>query len=76
MRRVVRPGGRLLFINHFARGRGLIASAEAAMARSSAALGWHPDFRIGALLDADERKAAHVARQWPLGLFTLLELPN
>lgn len=76
MRRLVRPGGRLLFVNHFAAGRGPRAWLERAMAPASRALGWHPDFAIEALLGPDERRQARIEPMPPLGLFTLIELPN
>src|SRR3984957_10514034 len=46
MRRVVRPGGNILFVNHFAAERGPRWWIEAAMAPASRALGWHPDFAM------------------------------
>ncbi len=77
MRRVVRPGGHLLFINHFAReDRSLVGRIEQAMAEDSAALGWHPDFRYRALLTDTERAAARLSPAWPIGLFTLVSLPR
>jgi hypothetical protein len=46
MRRVVRPGGELLFVNHFAAERGLRWWAERTLAPLSRVLGWHPDFAL------------------------------
>jgi phosphatidylethanolamine/phosphatidyl-N-methylethanolamine N-methyltransferase len=76
MRRVVRPGGHILFINHFAAERGPRWWVERALAPASRALGWHPDFAIDALFPAAEREAARLAPMPPLGLFTLAHLPN
>ena len=76
MRRLVRPGGWLLFVNHFAAERGPRAWIERAMAPASRALGWHPDFAVAALLEPEERRQARIAPMPPLGLFTLLELQN
>ena len=76
MRRVVKPGGRILFINHFSRTGGIVGGVEAALARSSEALGWHPDFRMGALLLPEEQGRATAEPQWPLGLFTLVGMRN
>jgi phosphatidylethanolamine/phosphatidyl-N-methylethanolamine N-methyltransferase len=75
MRRVVRPGGTLLFINHFARDAGPVAAVEAGLARASSTLGWHPDFRVEALLDRTERHQSAFEPQWPIGIFTLVHLP-
>lgn len=76
MRRVVVPGGFLLFINHFAATAGPRWWIERAMAPASHALGWHPDFAIDALLSAGERARARVTAAPPGGLFTLVELTN
>jgi phosphatidylethanolamine/phosphatidyl-N-methylethanolamine N-methyltransferase len=76
MRRLVRPCGWLLFVNHFAAERGPRAWVERAMAPASRALGWHPDFAIAALLGPEERRQARIEAMPPLGLFTLIELPN
>ena len=76
MRRVVRPGGHLLFVNHFAAERGLRWWAERMLAPASRALGWHPDFRFEALLTPEERAAADIREQPPVGLFTLVHLPR
>ena len=76
MRRVVRPGGHLLFINHFAAERGPRWWAERALAPASRKIGWHPDFARGALFPPEELAAAQFTPVWPLGLFTLVCLPN
>ena len=44
LRRVVRPGGHILFVNHFAAEAGPRWWVERALAPASRALGWHPDF--------------------------------
>jgi phosphatidylethanolamine/phosphatidyl-N-methylethanolamine N-methyltransferase len=75
MRRVVRPGGELLFVNHFAAERGLRWWAERTLAPLSRVLGWHPDFALGDLLE-DPRAAAEIAACPPFGLFTLVRVPN
>lgn len=74
MRRVVRPGGYILFVNHFAAERGPRWWAERALAPASRALGWHPDFSFDALLDPAERIAARFSPVPPFGLFTLVRL--
>lgn len=76
MRRVVRPGGHILFCNHFAAERGPRWWVERAMAPASRALGWHPDFRFAALFAPGELDAATVRPMPPLGLFTLVCLPR
>ncbi len=76
LRRVVRPGGHILLVNHFAAERGPRWWAERALAPASRALGWHPDFRLDALLAAEELAAASVRPMHPFGLFTLVQLRN
>lgn len=76
MRRVVRKGGHILFINHFAAERGPRWWAERALAPASRALGWHPDFAVDALFPPADRAAATLAPMPPLGLFTLAQLTN
>lgn len=76
LRRVVRPGGHILFVNHFAAERGPRWWAERALAPASRALGWHPDFAVDALFSVTERPLAQFASVPPFGLFTLARLPN
>ena len=76
MRRVVRPGGHILFVNHFAAERGPRWWVERALAPASRALGWHPDFSVAALFTAEERGCATLTAVPPAGLFTLAHLPN
>lgn len=75
MRRVVRPGGELLFVNHFAAEKGVRWWAERTLAPLSRVLGWHPDFSLGDLLE-HPNAAAEIASCPPFGLFTLVRVPN
>lgn len=76
MRRVVRPGGHLLFVNHFAAERGPRWWVERALAPASRKLGWHPDFSREALLPPEDIARSRFHSVPPLGLFTLIQLPN
>jgi len=76
MRRVVRPGGKILFVNHFAADRGPRWWVERAMAPASRALGWHPDFAMAALLDPEDMRLIKTRAVPPFGIFTLVTLPN
>jgi phosphatidylethanolamine/phosphatidyl-N-methylethanolamine N-methyltransferase len=76
MRRVVRPGGHILTVNHFAAERGPRWWVERALAPASRALGWHPDFAINSLFSAEDQAMAEVSSVPPFGLFTLVRLPN
>ena len=74
LRRVVRPGGNILFVNHFAAQGGPRWWVERAMAPMSRRLGWHPDFAMDALFDAEDLARIEVSGTPPLGIFTLVRL--
>ena len=76
MRRVVRPGGHLLFVNHFAAERGPRWWAEWALAPASRALGWHPDFATAALFVPEDMARINVRPMPPFGIFSLVRLRN
>jgi phosphatidylethanolamine/phosphatidyl-N-methylethanolamine N-methyltransferase len=78
MRRVVRPGGAILFVNHFAAKAGPRWWVERAMAPASRALGWHPDFAMEALFGPVDcaRAEAEALPVPPFGIFTLVRLAN
>jgi phosphatidylethanolamine/phosphatidyl-N-methylethanolamine N-methyltransferase len=76
MRRVVRPGGNILFVNHFAAERGPRWWVERAMAPASRALGWHPDFAMNGLFGAEDLGKIQARPVWPFGIFTLVQLPT
>ena len=76
MSRVVRPGGHLLFVNHFAAERGLRWWAERSMAPLARLLGWHPDFALSDLLDPALVRVESMQPCQPAGLFTLVQVRN
>ena len=76
MSRVVRPGGHLLFVNHFAAERGLRWWAERSMAPLARLLGWHPDFALSDLLDPAVVRVEYMEPCQPAGLFTLVQVRN
>lgn len=72
--RVVRPGGTILFVNHFRAAGGVRWAVERAMAPFSRRLGWHPDFAEETLLAGTEARVLGREACPPFGLFTLLRL--
>ena len=76
LRRIVRPGGHILFVNHFVAASGPRRMVEKAMAPLSRALGWHPDFAPQDLFGPDIPREAVFEPVPPGGLFTLLHLPR
>ncbi len=76
LKRIVKPGGTILLVNHFARARGPIWWVERALAPASSLIGWHPDFRFGHIFDPADLAAARITKMPPLSLFSLVELAN
>ena len=76
--RVLKPGGSLIVMNHFAAGGGLRGLAERRMERAAAWLGWHPNFPYSAVAGwITKRPDARLAERRelpPLRLFTLLRI--
>jgi phosphatidylethanolamine/phosphatidyl-N-methylethanolamine N-methyltransferase len=76
--RVLRPGGSLVVMNHFAAGGGARAALERRMEGAAAWLGWHPNFPYSAIGDwIGSRPDAHIVERTelpPLNLFTLLRI--
>lgn len=77
MVRVLRPGGTLLVVNHFARGdsdTGVLASLEKWAAPLANLIGWHSDFRREVVLGARGVELVEEAHLPPFGMMTLLRL--
>jgi phosphatidylethanolamine/phosphatidyl-N-methylethanolamine N-methyltransferase len=75
LKRVVRPGGHILFINHFSAAGGLRLAVERAMIPLAHTLGWHPDFPMASLLGPAEMATASIKPMPPFGIFSLVTLP-
>lgn len=76
MSRVVRPGGHLLFVNHFAAEDGPRWWVERSMSPLARWLGWHPDFALRDLLDPESVPIDSMEHCPPVGIFSLLQLRN
>jgi phosphatidylethanolamine/phosphatidyl-N-methylethanolamine N-methyltransferase len=76
LRRLVRPGGHILFVNHFVADGGIRLAVENAMTPLSHALGWHPDFAKSDLFEPADLECARFEKMPPFGLFTLVHLPR
>jgi phosphatidylethanolamine/phosphatidyl-N-methylethanolamine N-methyltransferase len=74
MRRLVRPGGNILIINHFAAAKGPRWWLERAMAPASRRLGWHPDFAMDGIFSPEDLTRIEAESIPPFGLFTLVRL--
>ncbi len=78
VRRVVRPGGEIVLVNHFGADRGPVAAVEGWLGKRSASLGWHPQFPFAVLGDwiaaTPGMKLVERRRIRPFGLFNLVRL--
>lgn len=75
MARVVRPGGQLLFVNHFAADDGFRWWLERSTAPLARILGWHPDFKLSDIF-APDTQIERMQACPPVSLFTLVEVRN
>jgi phosphatidylethanolamine/phosphatidyl-N-methylethanolamine N-methyltransferase len=74
MRRVFRPGGMLLFVNHFTRENGGPAWWRQGSGALTAKLGWRADFRPEDIFDPVDLTHASFVPLWPFGFFQLVKL--
>ncbi|HET7884392.1 MAG TPA: class I SAM-dependent methyltransferase [Acetobacteraceae bacterium] len=74
MRRVVRPGGNLLFVGHFAAENGPLWWIEKGLAPASRALGWHPHFTVEALFGPEDLPHLATTPVPPFGIFKLVRI--
>lgn len=72
MARVVRPGGRVILVNHFSVETGPRAHVERFLSRFSAKLGWRPNFPIERVLGRPELKLLERRAVKAFDLFTML----
>jgi len=72
MIRVVRPGGRLVLVNHFSVDRGPRAFIERWLSRFSAKLGWRPNFPIERVLGRPQLRLVTRQSVKAFDLFTLI----
>ncbi len=76
MRRVCRPHGRIIFVNHFHSRNPVMGAFESAIAPLSRQLGFRPDFSLDKFLAATKLKATNI---YPVNIFhfcTMVEARN
>ncbi len=76
MVRVCRPGGRIVFLNHFSNGNQLIGSMEKLVSPLCRHLGFRTDLGLQAVLDGTALQVIRKRRVPPLGLGNLVECIN
>jgi phosphatidylethanolamine/phosphatidyl-N-methylethanolamine N-methyltransferase len=72
--RVLKPGGRVVITNHFARDRGFLSVLERLTAPMENLLGWHSDFPRARVLGQPALSVDHEDSLPPFGMMTLLVL--
>ncbi|MGC2049657.1 MAG: methyltransferase domain-containing protein [Gallionella sp.] len=76
MRRVCKPDGRIVFVNHFHSRNPVLGAFESVLAPLSRQLGFHPDFSLDRFIDETGLKATNV---YPVNMFrfcTMVEASN
>lgn len=76
MVRVCRPGGRIVFLNHFSNGNQFIGSMEKLVSPLCRHLGFRTDLGLQAVLDGTALRVIRKRRVTPLGLGNLVECIN
>jgi len=74
--RVCRPGGRVMLVNHFTNGNGLLAACERAVSPICTHLGFRTDLSLEQVLDGAPLAVLHHERVKPLGMWHLVECEN
>ena len=74
--RVVRPGGRILLVNHFVNGSGLIAACERALSPLTKYVGFRTDLSVEHVLDGLPLTVTRHEKVKPLKLWHLVECRN
>ena len=72
MHRVVRPGGKIVTVNHFKAEKGMRAGFERWLSRYGSKLGWHPEFQIETVLGHPGMALIEQRSLPPFGIYTLL----
>ncbi|WP_425052576.1 class I SAM-dependent methyltransferase [Psychromarinibacter sp. S121] len=72
--RVLRPGGHVVVVNHFARDKGFLARVEKMAAPMANVLGWHSDFEMDVVTDPPELQLVEQKQLPPMGMMTYLLL--
>jgi phosphatidylethanolamine/phosphatidyl-N-methylethanolamine N-methyltransferase len=76
MRRVVKPGGKIFFVNHFAEENGVPEWWRRGTEAVSKRIGWRADFRQRDIFAPEDLADASIVPMPPFGFFDLVELRN
>ncbi|WP_114963161.1 class I SAM-dependent methyltransferase [Tritonibacter mobilis] len=72
--RVLKPGGKVVITNHFAKTTGVMAGLERVAAPMANLIGWHSDFKMETILQEPSLQIAELRKLPPLGMMTFLVL--
>jgi phosphatidylethanolamine/phosphatidyl-N-methylethanolamine N-methyltransferase len=76
LRRVCRPGGRIVIINHFSQDAGPMRAVEQALARFAGRIGFHADFPLDGFVRASGLTVREAKPVNLFGYWTLLDCVN
>jgi phosphatidylethanolamine/phosphatidyl-N-methylethanolamine N-methyltransferase len=76
MIRVCRPGGRVMVLNHFTNGNGLLAACERAVSSFCTRFGFRTDLSLDQVLAGTPLAVLYHERVKPLGMWHLVECRN
>lgn len=72
--RVLKPGGKIVITNHFAKTTGVMAGLERVAAPMANLIGWHSDFKMDTILQEPSLQISELRKLPPLGMMTFLVL--
>ena len=76
MRRVCRPGGTIVIVNHFASDNGIMRAVEKLLAPLAAFIGFHADFSLDNFLEVSELTVREIKPSNLFGYWRLLRCAN
>lgn len=76
MRRVCKPGGDILIVNHFTSDGGPLRAVEFLINPLSKTLGWRPEFDMKALLRTAGVEIKNIRPAHPMGMFKVIHCRN
>jgi phosphatidylethanolamine/phosphatidyl-N-methylethanolamine N-methyltransferase len=76
MRRVCRPGGTIVIVNHFASDNGIMSAVEKALAPLAKHIGFHADFSLDNFLEVSKLSVREIKPSNLFGYWRLLRCVN